>query len=144
MRRPSGENCAFSSDRVEPLSTEAEDIGPRVGALALGLLRRHVRYGSDNRAIDGDGRRTRGRECRRFQRAPIDELRQAEIEQLDLTVIRHRDVRRFQVAMDDAAGVGRRDRVGDLEPVVERIAKAEAAPRNDAIECAAGDELHRR
>ena len=60
-------------------------------------------------------------------------LRQAEVEHLDLAVARELDVRRLQVAVDDALVVGLLERFGDLLGDLERLVdrdrrRARAAP----------------
>ncbi len=113
-------------------AAEAEQVAARVHRGAAGLLRRHVR----RRADDGPFLRQRGVGRR---------TRQAEIEDLDAASGRRRsrlafqpDVGGLDVAVDQAAGVGRGQAEGDLpadtadfidrqnpfapEPVLQRLA----------------------
>ena len=55
------------------------------------------------------------------------ELREAEVQNLDSTIVREKKVFRFQVAMDDASFVGSRETAGDLQGVVNRLATGERA-----------------
>jgi hypothetical protein len=116
---------------------ECEEVASLIDRLALDLLRRHVGNGSEDRAAIGRGRReARINPTRRRQPA-----RKAEVEHLDVAIGPHHDVVRLQVAVDDAAPMGRGERRQDLT----RDAKAarqwqralQALPQRRA-----GDQLH--
>src|SRR5262249_5704043 len=66
-----------------------------------------------------------------------EHLRQTEIEHFDLALIVDDDVVRFDVAVDDAARVRRRDRVRDLNGDRERAQDFQRLPGNDLLERAA-------
>ena len=51
-------------------------------------------------------------------------------------------VGRFEIAMDDAARVRGRQRVGDRDGDPERLAEAHALPRNERIDALAAHVLH--
>jgi hypothetical protein len=68
-------------------------------------------------------------------------LGQAEVEDLHHIRLRHHHVRRLEVAMNDAARVGMRDGIGDLQTVAEDVCKREAAGGNQLIERSALDQL---
>ena len=65
------------------------------------------------------------------------QLGQAEVEHLHGAVGADHDVGRFQIAMDDAAGVRRRQRIGDGNGDPQHLAEAHAVPRNERIEALA-------
>ena len=78
----------------------------------LELFGRHVRRAAD------DGRAVRG---------DLEEARRAEVADLQQAAVGHEDVRRPEVAMDDALLVRVLDGVGDLAGVVERRRELERA-----------------
>ena len=98
-------------------AAERPDVGALVHRLAARLLRAHV----GGRAEDHPGLRHRGRrdrrrlrDARRCDARRLHRLRQAEVQHLHRAVRSHLDVRRLQVAMDDALLVRRFERLGDL------------------------------
>jgi hypothetical protein len=89
------------------------NVGARVDGLALHLLRRHV-CGRSNHAAG------RGQSL-----LVVDELRDAEVEDLRLAAIRDEDVVRLDVAMYDAEVMGDADRRKQLLQQVHRHVHAE-------------------
>jgi hypothetical protein len=71
------------------------------------------------------------------------ELGEAEVEDFDPSIAREHHVSRFQVAVDDAPFVRRRQRVGERHGDFEEPAGRKAARRNDQIQGLSLDELHR-
>ena len=65
------------------------------------------------------------------------QLGQAEIKHLHGAIGADHDVGRFQIAMDDAAGVRRRQRIGDRNGDPEHLAEAQAVARNERIQALA-------
>ena len=57
-----------------------------------------------------------------------EQFGQAEVQNLHAAVVGDEDVLGFQIAMDDALVVRGRETVGDLERVLDGLARAEAAP----------------
>jgi hypothetical protein len=69
----------------------------------------------------------------------VGELRQAEVQDFDLSAARDEDVGRLDVAMHDVARMRGLERLGDLDAVVEQLIHRErlavdAAPQRLAIE----------
>ena len=95
---------------------EREQVRARVRELAARLLRRHVRHRAHRRA----GRREVADRLEAGDGAvapapPAFDPGEAEVEDLHLPARVHEDVRRLDVAVDDAAGVRRLERVRDLD-----------------------------
>ena len=109
---------------------QREHVGARVGALAADLLGRHV----VRRAHDHPGlRHVRGARAR-----------EAEVHDLHAPGGQDVDVRRLQVAVDDALGVGEGEAVRDLLHDVELVPQVVQAPgADDLLEVHALEELHR-
>ena len=114
---------SLSGQQLIEHGTEAEDVRARVQRLAFHLLGRHVRDCPDRHALPGEACLVRWRaDSRRFGGGRGGQvLRQAEVEDLDLSFRRHHDVRRLQVAVDDAALVRGAQRIDDLDGVLERL-----------------------
>ena len=104
--------CHLIQDR-----TEGKQIGSCVQVLALDLFRRHVSHCADCRAragkmlLDVEGRGGLLRSCHRLGR----ELGQAKVQDFGVAAVRDKEVRRFNVAMNDSFGVSGIKRVGDLD-----------------------------
>ena len=90
-------------------AAERPDVGPLVDRLSARLLGAHVGRGPEDdafaRAADRDRRRLRQVRCRVVAG---DRFREPEVEHLDHAVRRDLDVRRFQIAVNDALSRGRR------------------------------------
>jgi hypothetical protein len=54
----------------------------------------------------------------------VEQLGQPEVEHLDTAIRAHDNVRGLQIPMDDAAGVGGSERVGDRDANPQRLAKS--------------------
>ena len=102
----------------------------------FGLLRAHVRGGAEDHAqpvviagdvIVGDWRARPATAGRRLQR-----LREAEVQHLHRAVRPHLDVRRLQIAMNDALLVRRFERLGDLLRDRQRLVERDR-PARDAL-----------
>ena len=76
----------------EAADAQREDVAPAVELVTHGLLGRHVRRGAEQRP--------------RLRHVGVDELRNAEVGDLDLVVTVDHEVRRLDVPVDDAAAVG--------------------------------------
>jgi hypothetical protein len=101
---------------------ERVHVGPGVNRLSAGLLRRHVGEGAEQRARPGlGGVPAPGRAVGGAEDVLLGE---AEVQDLEPAVRGYHDVRRLDVAVHDAAGVGLpeglRDAVDDVEGLVER------------------------
>ena len=57
------------------------------------------------------------------------QLRQSEIEQLGVAAVGDEDVARFDVAVDDPAGMGGVERIGDFDGQFEQAVEVEAVSR---------------
>ena len=105
-----------AGQHLEEHDPEGPDVGPPVDRLAAGLLRRHVGGGAEDEAGRGAGvgeRRGLRQVGRRGARA-LPRLGEAEVENRGLAVGSELDVRRLEVAVDDALLVGLFERLGDL------------------------------
>ena len=69
-------------------------------------------------------------------------LGQSEIEHFDDSVRADHDVARLDVAMDDARRVGRRQRAGDGDGILQNVGHRQAATGDQLLERLAGHELH--
>ena len=138
-RRRAGERAAPRQHLVEH-DAEREDVGAMVRGVAVHLLRRHVAHGPHH---DAGHRLWRGgqRRVRQALGGWRRELGQAEVEDLDAVLRRDEDVRRLQVAMDDALLVGCAQPVRDLRAEVERAAQRQPSPRQQPVERRAVEEL---
>ena len=133
---------AGAGDHLVQHGAEAEDVASCIYLPAGGLLGRHVRGGSGNRAWRAK-RQIRCVSQFRFVGSVIpNQLGQAEVEHLHRAVRADHDVGRFQIAMDDAARVSRRQRIGDRYGDPQHLAEAHAVPRNERIEALAAHVLH--
>jgi hypothetical protein len=99
---------------------QTEDVGPGVHLDAACLLRRHVADRAEHGSRIGPGRE-RGRGGGGLARGALRQLRQAEVEDLDVAVAPEHDVLRLDVAVRDPGFVRRRERVGDLRRNIERL-----------------------
>ena len=80
---------------------------------------------------------------RGFGGGPLDELRQAEVEDLHAPVAGDHDVRRLDVAVDDAGRVCGLERRSRLNPVLERSCQRQRPFGEHLVERRAVNELHR-
>ena len=123
---------AAGEEEVEE-SAEGEDVRGGRHPLTEDLLRR----GEGRR--EGAPRLPRHRGRGAVLAIPLEELGDAEVEQLHPALRRHHDVRRLQVAMDDEVrvGIGRRGEHVEKEPYAGRdVEGAVVAPVVDRL---AGD-----
>ena len=99
-------------------AAEGPEIRALVDGLPAGLLGRHIGRGPEDHPHISDGRRgDRGKDPGRADRSWLgvaDGLRQAKIQHLHRAIGSDLDVRRLQIAVDDAVIVGGFERVGDL------------------------------
>ena len=97
------------------------------------LLGRHI-----GRRADRGSRVGQRRHRRRRRGLVVDELGDAEVEHLHVAARRNDDVGGFQVAMDDAPGVRRLERVGELESPFDQLIRrhllADARVERPALE----------
>ena len=113
----------LAREHFEQHHAERPDVGALVHRLPPRLLRRHVGGGSEEESRRRRSRRHRRRlrYVRRSRLVSRVRLREAEIEHLDLAVLRELDVRRFQVAVDDALLVSLFEGLGDLPRDLDRF-----------------------
>jgi len=96
--------------------TKGEEIRAMVGLETACLLGCHVRDGSHHHAcgcVDSSHRRQ--------GLCALCELGEPKVQQLDATVVRHEDVLRLQVTMDDVGAMRRGQTTRNLHGVVERL-----------------------
>jgi hypothetical protein len=120
---------------------EAEEVGSVVRGQAAELLGRHVPERPQ------DGPRLRALRLRREVRraapgAGLDELREAEVEDLDPAVLRDEKVLGLEVPVDDSLLVGGRESPGDLDGEVHRLAHGQRAGGETRAQRFAFEELH--
>ena len=144
----------LAGEQFAPERRQAEDIRGRADAvdLAPGLLRRHVGRRAQNAAglgpaavaVGVDGRRRGGfvgvEECRAAG-GLVQHFRQAPVHELDFAERTHHDVRRLDVAVDDAMGVGEAERLGDA--LDDRQGVEPGLGLDEFVERLPFDELHR-
>ncbi len=89
-------------------------------------------------------RRHRGR-ARRFRRRLHHrrQLRQTEIQNLGLPSLHQKNVRRLDVAMDDAFGVRRVQPIGNLNPDLQKLRYLHRLPADAVLQRAALQKFHR-
>ena len=122
---------------------EREDVRPRVGLLALELLRRHVLERAEDRAFlrqVGVLRRQRGQPRLRLDRRR-HRLRQPEVEQLHARLRQH-DVAGLQVPVHDPLPVRLVQCVGDLDAVPQRLLQRQRTLREALAERLPLEQLH--
>ena len=120
---------------------KAEDVGPCIHLLALGLLGRHVGDGPDDGALFR-GRLERPR--RRFVGGcgGFGELRQPEVEHLHQPMLSYHHIAGLQVSVNDPCLVRRYQRIGNLHRVLERLIQPPAMSRDAPVKCFPRNELH--
>ena len=119
---------------------EGPDVGAFVHGLAARLLRSHVGGGAEDHAVA-----RRRLLCRRTVRVALDDIvqpGQAEVQDLDPPIGRGLDVRRFEIAVDDAAVVRRLQRVGDLPGERQRFVDRDRRRANAVGERRTVNQLH--
>jgi hypothetical protein len=123
-------------------ASECPDIRTLVDRSATGLLRRHVAGTADDCA----GHRTTGyrRRIRNIDGSAFigERLCQSEIEHFHLAVGRELDVRRLQVAVNDAAFVRRFERLRDLLRNLQSFIDRNRAALDSFAEGFTLDQLH--
>jgi hypothetical protein len=129
LARGVGLERAPSREHLVEDRAEGEDVGARVGGLALDLLRRHVAQRAHDDAGLGAGARRREIGLRPRAALGLRQLGEAEVEDLDPPVLRHEDVLGLQIPVDDALVVRGRQAMRDLDRVVDRLPRREASRR---------------
>ena len=118
---------------------EGEDVGAMVHGLAPDLLGRHVADRAEHGARVGPAHL--GRRLARFAALRLRQLGEAEVEDLDLAVVRDEHVLGLQVAVDDALLVGRRQPVRDLGADLDGLAQGQRAAGNALAQRLAFEQL---
>ena len=135
--------CALARRHLVEDRAERELVGAVVDGLAARLFGRHV----PGRAHDGAGlrrRRDRGGKHGGVLRDRFGELREPEVEDLDVAVLRDHQVLGLQIPVDDSGRVRLGEALGDLDAVVEQLFRRQGIARDDELaQRLALDELHR-
>jgi hypothetical protein len=131
-----------SREHLEEHAAEGPDVGARIDVLAASLFGRHVAGCADDhtrKRSAGDGSSRRRIEIGGPGR---ERFCQPEVEHLDGSAVCELDVRRFQVAVDDAALVGHGEGVGNLLRDADRLVNLERPVLEFLLERLALDQLH--
>ena len=131
-RRPGG--VLAREEQVEERS-QGVDVGGGRDAAAGELLRGGVLRRQRAAPLPRQGRRLA------HARAVFEQLRDAEVEELDLAVLRDEDVRRLDVPVDDEVRMGVRDGGADVEEESQPLLDAETPRVAVSIDRLAVDEL---
>src|SRR5208282_6671739 len=120
-RRVTGKRRASSRHLIDH-SAQRKKIGARIEPFAASLLRRHVSNSANRtaRASEAGRAQTVLRNPNRFSSPSTCELGEAEIQNLHLTPLGNENIRRLNVAMDDALGVRGVQRVRQLNAHIEQ------------------------
>ena len=121
---------------------EREQVGAPVDVAPTRLLRGHVVERAHDDAVSRLHELRRGVIARR-KALPPHELRQTEVQDLDIAIGANHHVLGLQVAMDDACVVRGRDRLRNLHGNRDRLPGVEAAAIEDRTQRDAVDELGR-
>jgi hypothetical protein len=124
--RPTGEHLVENRPQRINIDRRADRPGP-----AECLFRGHVAGGADRSTADGE------------LRATLDAASQAEVRDLRCTVGREKDVRRFQIAVNDPAGVGELHGPGQDSDQLRRLACRLGLARQFPRETSTFDKFHR-
>jgi hypothetical protein len=133
-RAPAGEHFVQKA-------AERPDIGPRINAIAHCLFGTHIGDGANERAFFGTSKCLS--EIRSAERR-IDTLRQrrdAEVQHFDRSRVGELDVRRLQVAMDNALSMRRFERCRDCGRTPQRFAQEHRPSEQALLQRLAFDEL---
>ena len=112
---------ALSGEHLVEHDAERPEVGATVHGLALDLLRSHVRHRSHGRS-------------RARRPGAIEQLRDAEVHDLDEPVTRDHQVRRLDVAMHDARAMGLVQPPRNLQREVERFRHRERPARQPLLQ----------
>ena len=120
--------CPPAGEHLEHDDAEGPDVGASIDRSSPRLLGRHVGRRAEDEAglrrVHRERRRHRGVRTRSGRR--IQRFREPEIEHLDGAVVAYLDVRRFEIAMDDALVVRDFERFGNLASDRQRFVDAES------------------
>src|SRR5580704_10037424 len=125
--------------------SETEQISPGVEFLATNLLGRHIGHGPYCNSGFSKMQLTGRIACRHgstLSRRLLTKFRHAEVQQLDLPVFQHKDVRGFHISMDDAFLVCGIESGRDLRSHVEDLIRSERFARDEVLEGLAVQKLH--
>ena len=112
--------CTAPREHLVQDGPEAEQVRALIRGLTPDLLGRHVPDGAKNRALLGV-RLRRGERLAGSQRHRRHQLGDAEVEDLQPSLLGDEEVLRLQVAMDDAFLVRSREALRELQGVVVRL-----------------------
>ncbi len=137
----------LTAEHLHQHDAEGPDVGAAIGGLAASLFGAHVGRRAQQRSGARHGRRDRGRvrqagRAIRVRRVALERLGEAEVEQLELAVLRQHDVGRLEIAMDDAAVVGRLEPLCHLQRQLQRLLERDRSLCEPGGEILPSDQFH--
>ena len=120
---------------------ETEHVAAMIDLPAARLLGRHVGDRAEHQPGIGVG--LGQRLAARVAAQRVDQLSQAEIDDLGMTIFRQHHVGRLEIAMDDPLVVGARQAFGHFRRDFERAAGRQMSAREHVAELLAPHQLHR-
>src|ERR1700733_1333552 len=139
--RISMEGSAPGSHLIEHHS-EGEEVGTGIERLAAHLLWRHIHDRAQGGPRIGEMLHRLGVELFRARLRLREDFRQTEVENLRVSASCNEDICRLDVAMDDAFGVGRIQRIGDLDAERQELLRVDGLFPNPVFQRRAIQVLH--
>ena len=113
---------ALAAEHLVQNRAEREDIAAVIDGTAANLFRRHIADGADDEPRNGVDLSRREERVRRSSGDRLDELREAEVENLHAPIEGDEQILGLEIAVHDAGVVGDGEAVRDLNREVDRLA----------------------